>query len=310
MRFRQFLRFFSFHEINPVIGVVLALLLFLGFSEAVFIKLPHPGIAYAGIAFVLLLQMQSPAANGYLLHSVGQRIFFRAKLAEHFIVLLPFGVELLVHGFYREALGLLLVLPAYSWWSFAVPRPRRFALRTPYMRHSFEFLSGFRTYWVIYPLHLLMLVAAVLSANIYVLLVAYFWLLLFLFTFYGRLEDATYIWLYRASAGRFLLRKAWPLLAQYLVSVSLFVVCGAVFFTPELPLLLLCVVAGLLGLLGSMFLKYQFYPSEFVVQVSQMILLGLVVLCLFSPPYLVLLVVLLTYSFFKAKSKLKAILQC
>lgn len=310
MRCRQFLRFFSFNGINPVIGVTLSAIVFLGISEVLFLKMPYAGLFYGVFALLSLVQLQSANSNAFLLQQTSRKVFFKLKVAENMLLAIPFVAELLFHRYYLLSACLFLVIIPYSWFSYSLPKPKRAVLSTPYAKHSFEFQSGFRTYILIYPLHILLLVASVLSINIYVLLAAYFILLFFMSTFYGKVESEEFIWVYRTTAGGFLAKKAFTLFKHYCITFLPSLILGATLFTTQLPVLLLCMITGLLGLVGCIFIKYHFYPSEFVIQLSQMILLGLALFCMLNPVYVLLLIIILLFSFFKAMARLKTILQC
>jgi hypothetical protein len=115
---------------------------------------------------------------------------------------------------------------------------------------------------------------------------------------------------YRSGAGQFLLKKFKALAAGYALSFALFAVVGAIFYPQHIALLLLCLSGGLIALTGSMLIKYHFYPSEFIIQVSQIIFLALVVGGVINPSLMILTLLMLLFSYFKARNKLQTILGC
>jgi hypothetical protein len=61
---------------------------------------------------------------------------------------------------------------------------------------------------------------------------------------------------------------------------------------------------------GCLFIKYHFYPSAIVIQISQMLFFVLTVSCLASPLMLPAVVLFLIFSYFRARRNLKYILKC
>ena len=142
------------------------------------------------------------------------------------------------------------------------------------------------------------------------MLVPFIMLLFILVTAYGMLEDRFMIWVYRKTAKGFLWSKFKSLFIGYNISYALFMIVGLIFFTEQAGMLFMCYAAGLMGLTGCMLIKYHFYPGAIVVQISQFVFLGFVIGCFFNPAMVILCMLLMLFSFFKAISKVKSILLC
>lgn len=310
LRLKQFWRFFRFNQFHPVLGIVLAVAIFAAVSFAWFEKLPYAGRSFAGIAFLSLMELQPVNSNKFLAQQVTRTDYFKAKLAENALLSLPFLVVFILQQEYVPAIVLLSIVIPYSRYNFKIARPKLRALKSPYPAHSLEWHNSFRSFVVVYLLHACLLIPGVISRNFYVYLVPFFLLLFFLNTVYAVVEDKSYIWLYRSSASSFLLKKTKTMAASYFSTVALFLIAGVAFYPSQAGMLAICAVAGFICLLGSLFIKYHFYPVEFVIQISQMVFMGLTLGGLANPSLFLLSILMLIFSYFKARNRLKSILQC
>ena len=299
-----------FNQFNPVAGILLLAGIFTGISLMVFEKITHAGWIYTALAVVSIMELQSRKGNDFLEKHVDNVTFYRCKLAENMLVLLPFIVVLIFKHCFLQAVILAVFVIPYSYYNLKFPRPKLKALHSPFLSYAVEWHNGFRMYAGVYVLHVLLLVPGVISGNFYVYLVPFFLLLFFMNSTYGVVEDRFFIWVYRSGAGQFLLKKFKALAAGYALSFALFAVVGAIFYPQHIALLLLCLSGGLIALTGSMLIKYHFYPSEFIIQVSQIIFLALVVGGVINPSLMILTLLMLLFSYFKARNKLQTILGC
>lgn len=308
LRLKQFWRFFTFNDFNPVIGILLITVVFVIASSAIFIKLPHAEWVYPVLALLSIVQLQAGKSNSFLKEKVARGTFLKIKLAENSVIAAPFIIELLLHKAYIPALSLGLIILPYSYSSFSISRPRLKSLPSPFLPYSFEFNAGFRTYYVVYILYALLLVAGIISHNYYVYMVPFFIMLFFQSSFYGYVEAPYYIWLNRKTPAGFLLAKLKALSVNYVFTVIPFIALGLVFYHQHWVIILFASFMGLIALAGSMLIKYQFYPAELFIQISQMVFLGITVVSLLNPIFLLLVLLVLGYSYIKAIQKLKPLL--
>jgi len=309
IRLRQFWRFFSFNGINPVAGITI-LALFALLSVLLFEKMRYAPALYTLGAFHIIMQLQQAPANKFLRDNTTPAIFFRAKLAEHMLVALPFIMVLLYMQALLYGLGLVVAIVPYSYFSFSLPKLRTMHLPVPYQQYSFEWLFNFRVYQVAYILHILLLATGVAVNNYYICMLGWLILLYAMVTSYGVIEDAIYIWVFRINAANFLGRKMRALVINYTITFLLFSVVCFVLFPGDRMLTFICLLVGILTLMGSLFMKYQFYPSVFIVQLSQMLLFGFAVASIVSPPFIIAIIAFLLFSYIRARKKVKTILQC
>ncbi len=310
LRLKQFIRFFSLNSVNPVIGIAILSLIFLALSATVFQKISYAPWVYAAIAAAALVELQNNKMNAVLKQQVKREVFFKTKLLENIMLMIPFVSFLLVKQSWIQALLLMILVVPYSYYSFGRPKTKMIALPSPYPKHVFEYNSAFRVYVLAYLLHLLLLVAAVISGNFYVLLVPFFIILFFMQTVYGIPEDASYIWLYRCSSASFLKKKIWALTKAYTLTILPFVLTGLVFYSAHFAMIGLCIAVGYISMIGALFIKYHFYPSAFIIQLSQILFFGSCMVGIAVPPVLLVIILFLLFSYYRAYKNIKYILQC
>lgn len=310
LRLKQFLRFYSFSDIHPLLGIPVTLLLFIFLSAMLFVKTPYAGWVYCGLAIYIVTELQPAKHNDYLRQMLPRSMFFKAKLAENLVILLPFFLVMAWYHTWLQLLTAIACIIPYSWFNLKMPKPKLKALRTPYAPYAFEHNMVFRSMFVVYIIYILLLVIGAVVQNFYVFLAPFFIMLFFSTTAYSLPEEPFYIWIYKTGAGNFLFSKLKTLVVNYSITFAPFLLLGALFYTSQLPVVLLCLVVGILALAGCLFIKYHFYPSAIVVQVSQLVFFAFTVACMASPLMLPAVVLFLLFSFLRAKRNLKFILKC
>jgi len=308
LRSKQFWRFYSFNDIHPLIGIPLTALAFGIFSYVLSTHTVYAGWVLAGLGLLSLSQLQSSGANAFLREKTG-KAFVQLKLAENYLISVPFLISLLCLKAWLPALALCLLVAPYSLVNVRISRPQ-VALRSPYLRHAFEFNYGFRVFSGFYILYLLLLVVGVISGNYYVLLLPFFALLFFTCSFFGYVEDPFYIWLYRMSPIQFLLSKAKTISVNYIITFIPFLVTGLVAYHTHYVIILFSFAIGWVAVWGSMLLKYHFYPSALSAQIAQTVLFGICMLSIINPVFIFFVIAFLLFSFYRAQVRLKSILAC
>ncbi len=308
LRLRQFVRFFSFNDVNPLVGIPVLAVLFVFVSLLVFDKLPHAAWVYAGMAALTVAELQQDRTNRYLQSLTDRKTYFRLKLAENLLYYVPFALFLLFRLLFVQFAVCLVFTVVYSAFNVKLARPALKSVRTPYRAYSFEHNYAFRLFFILYLIYIAIMLVAIPAGNVYLFITPYFILLFFVQTAYGLPEEPFYIWVHRMSAGAFLKNKAGQVLRNTFINTLPFLLLGSIFFTGQLVLILICCLFGFVANVGSMLVKYQFYPNDFIVQISQLLLFGFTMACFISPPGIIIVIVFLVYSFFRAKNNLSTYL--
>ena len=228
----------------------------------------------------------------------------KTQSAEALLVAFPFFLILLSSGFFMHTF-LLFGVVILSPFLFMMSQRTSTTLQmppvpTPFKKHPFEFIQGFRTIWPLYLVVLFVIYKAVQVDNFNLGLVSFLIALISMAFFFTKPEPISFVTIYVQNARGFLWQKM-KLAARNMLLLSLpFIILLLGFFPDEILLVTMFMVFGLLFTLTSLLGKYAYFPIE--MNVIQSIALGL---CLMIPP-LVIIVIPVFYK--KALANLKPLL--
>lgn len=312
LRLKQFARFYSFNGMHPLMGIPLTALLFVALSAYIYYRLPatYAAWVYCAVTIGAITELQNAKSNNFLKQLLSRPAFFKVKLPENLLILLPFVVMMCWQQSWLQLLVVVFFTIPYSFYNSKLPRPQLKAINTPYRGYAYEANFGFRTVFFAYVLYALLLVVGCAVQNVYLLLVPFFLLLFFIQTIYTKMEAPMYIWVYRTTAGAFLRKKFNTLAINYGITFAPFLLLGLVFYTAEWEILLLCFVSGLIATTGSMLIKYHFFQGGVLVQIVQFTFFACIMGGLAMPGMLVTALLFIPYSSWRAKANIKNILKC
>lgn len=310
LRLKQFVRFYSFNGMHPLLGIPLTALVHVVLSALLYDKAPYADWIYAAVAMGTVTELQNDKTNNVLRQMLTKQLFFKVKLLENVMILLPFIIIMAYYQSWLPLLSVLLLIIPYSYSSKKLPKPQIRSLATPYKGYAYEGNFAFRAMFVAYIIYVGLLVVGSLVQNPYVLFIPFFILLYCLQAAYGELESPIYIWTYRMSAGKFLRQKLYTLLRNYIITFLPFLLLGVVIYNEEWQMFLFSFCIGLLSIIGSLFIKYHFYPSRIIVQISQVVFFGITIAGIGVPQMLLLSILFIVYAAYKARRNLQTILKC
>lgn len=310
LRLKQLLRFFTFNGLHPLAGIPIAMALFLLVSAGIYYKAPYAEWVYLLVAVLTITESQNAKTNRFLHFEVHPALLFKIKLAENFVVLFPFAAVMIYHGNWLQVIISLPLVAGYSRFNQKLPRLKLKLPRSPYPKYSYEANFGYRSLFAAYPLCLVLLIAAGFSGNVYILLVPFIILLFCVQAAYGEPESIIYIWQYRMSSALFLRQKAYLAVRNYSITFFPFLITGLACYPQQWQIIISCFIAGVLVITGSMIIKYQFLESRLVMQITQVIFFGAVVGGLIIPAILIVAILFMLYSTFRARANLLTILKC
>lgn len=217
------------------------------------------------------------------------------RLLENGLLLSPFVVLLLGEAIWRGslicgagALVLCLVGMSMVWW---VRRPAAGrALRTPFSAEPFEFAVGFRRYWWVFALLLLLLVQGLRVGN-YELGAFVLWFAALMGSHVeSEAEPVFFVWIHSLTAKQFLRRKI-LLGMKHQAFLQLFAFIPLLAFFPErwLPTVVIFVL-GLLYVVLGLLAKYAIFPKPILVGQAIIIAAGMLL------PPLMLIIIPLYYQ--------------
>ena len=285
--------------LHPFVGLLLAPLIFLALSYSFFYKMPDGAWLYAMIGLASLSQLSNVDRTDFLRLCFSRNDFYRVRLVENGIVIVPFVLFLGSKAHWLAAavlvsLALLFAVIRYG-------KRLNFTMPTPFFKHPFEYLVGFRSYW-------LLLAAAYVLAGIAISVqnfnLGLFTLLLLLFcgmSFFSAIEQIHFVWIFSLNAREFLWYKIRAMIWQTLVLCSPILLALTYFFAQYWVLIWVILGFGIVLILLAIVVKYSSFPKS--ISLPQAIIVGLSI----ALPPMLLLVVPIFYR--KALHNLKDILE-
>lgn len=284
--------------LNPWLIYIGAPLLFAGGSIALFSRTTYANWIYVGIAAIALVQLSGSVRLGFLQQVFDQQTYWRIRMLENTLMVMPFMVFLLYRGEAWFILGLLVLavitLPLRLGSKGSTPLP------TPFSNRPFEFAVGFRNSVGLLFIAYVLMIVGISVGNGHLSIATLLLVVLVCSNYYAWSEPSLYVWIYQLTPQAFLwlkVRIAFGHLTVVLLPLVLAVAC----FFPGDWLIVLAIVAMGYGYLALVVLaKYAAFPRG--VSFLQGIIMAV---SLMFPP---LLLVSVPYFFRQAKNNISLIL--
>lgn len=211
------------------------------------------------INFQLLFLLTEKNRNDFLKNTYHRKDFYRIRLLENGILILPSALLLLAQQLWLHAIILIAMAPVFTLLTFqAFGR----SLPTPFAKKPFEYITGFRRSYLLILLLYLLAAIGLFVANANLVLFCVAGIALTCACYYQFPEPVFYLWNSRYTAGRFLLRKYRRGVLQCLLLTLPVLIPYALVF-PLAWFNALIVLVGIFFLLPfAITLKYVAYPRE------------------------------------------------
>lgn len=298
LQFQRFKRLLTEIGINPVLGMILGVVLFVGLSLLLFRQTEFAGYIYAffGLSYVLNLGAKERTNPMQLIFTT--QTFTAIRLLENTMAITPFLVFLALKNEWLILLatGLLSIVSAI----FQFGKNFSFTIKTPFWNYPFEFITGFRSTVFLMIFAYIIAVKALQIGNFNLALFGLAILFLVSLSFYGKPENSYFTWIFSANSRAFLGHK----IKTALICISILTLPMAAMLlicTPDKWLFVISIQAIGYILLTTMILaKYSAYPLE--MNVPQALMFGM---CVWFPPA-ILIVLPLFYT--QSLKRLRSIL--
>ena len=257
--------------VQPMWTYFLILLFFVIASELVFIKLSYASIVYSFIALQPAFFLADKSRNNFIRACFRSNNYRKIRLLENIILTIPFAIFLAVKNL--PAISCLLLITSSIISLINVRQSMSITIPTPFGRRPFEFLTGFRRTFIIYPVAMYILVQAVSSHNINLALALLGLMYCIIYSFYLKSEDTYFVWIYSLTPVNFLRKKIVTAVSQSLVFAlpvsltALYISTGTWYIIP------LILFLANLYLVTIILAKYSNYPDQ--ISIPQAILLGI-----------------------------------
>lgn len=298
LQFKMLNRQLTEWGIEPVIGFAVGFLSFIGISSKLFEETQYAAYIYIALALSFVIKYNDTDRNDFLKLCFSKADYFRVRLIENLIVSIAFILFLLFKEMYLSAIILLI-----SSCLFAIvdlKNKSSFTLPTPFYKHPFEFVVGFRTNFFIYFLAYFLTMMSIIYNNFNLGIFALILALLACLNYYINSEDAYYVWIFSLTPKEFIRYKLRNII-QYSTMLCLpIIIILSFFFYKQIDVILGFQCLGYLFIFTTMLAKYSVFPEKINIK------FGIVfALTLWFP---ILLLLIIPYLYIQTTNKLKEIL--
>ncbi|WP_396189006.1 ABC transporter permease [Flavobacterium sp.] len=284
--------------LNPLLGYLLALTAFVLLSGYIFQKIGLAKYLVILTCLSLQLKLSEKKRSDFLLSIFEDKTKIKIRIFENFILCIPFVSILVYKNFLFEATILFfcsIILALFSFHSnFNLTIP------TPFSKRPFEFSTGFRRTFFIFPVAYALTVIAINVDNLNLGIFAFLLVFLTSLSYYYKPEQEYYVWIFAETPKRFLKSKVFNAIRNASVLVAPIIISLLIFYPNEFELILLFFIIGLLFICTVILAKYSVYSGE--MNIPEGIIIGF---SLYFPP---LLLVIIPFFYSKSINKLKYLL--
>ncbi len=282
----------------PIVGYLLAIILFAGISVFLFYKTEYAAYIYPFFALSSLSLLSETKRNDFLKACFIDKDYWAVRLMENLLMTLPFVLFLGYQQQWLIGLGLLIIGGLMA--RFQINHQLNYTIPTPFYKYPFEFTVGFRTSIAMFLFAYFLTIMSISVGNFN--LGAFALLLIFLTScsFYALPDSQFYVWIFSSTAKAFLLDKI-KIALFYVTLLALPILLSLGYCFPEkIKLLLAFQGVGFIYLCTIVLAKYAAFPRAMNLPETLFI-----VASVFFPPFL-----LFTVPFFtkKATKKLSSVL--
>lgn len=282
----------------PLLGYLFVLIAFVFLSAYIFQKTDFAKYLVILISLSSIFKLSENSRADFLLSTFGDKIKMQIRILENSILCLPFVLLLLYKSCFLEASMLFLSSLLLS--LFTLQSAFHFTIPTPFSKNPFEFSTGFRKSFFLFPIAYALTFMAIKVDNFNLGLFSMLLIFLVAMSYYPTPENEFYVWVHTDSPRSFLKKKMTVALSYVMLLASPILISLLIFYPMEFEKTLLFLLIGVLLLPTIILAKYTAYPTE--INFPEIIKIAL---CLFFPP---LFVVMIPYLYFKAGANLKYIL--
>ncbi|MEL6717656.1 MAG: hypothetical protein AAFP82_02990 [Bacteroidota bacterium] len=260
LQFRRILRKLEAFGIQPVLGIVIALLTFIVLSKLLYYKLIYANWVYVAIACSVLLSLGNQKRNDLLKNIFSIKRFRQVRMLENIAIALPFSLYLIYEEEYRFVLGVLIAALLFAMVTFR--SVLHFTIPTPFWKFPFEFIIGFRKFFLLILLGFFLTFQAIQVENPNLGVFSLGLQFLIALVYYNQAENPYFVWIFKGTNQKFLGRKMVDALVCSSI-ITFLIFSSLIFFFPSYFFVLIGVqLLGYVLLVAIILAKYSAYPSE------------------------------------------------
>lgn len=278
--------------IYPALFYVALVFIFFGLSVYLFEKSNYAEYIYGAIPLSILASLGSKSRNDFLKNINTKANFYKLKIIESSLIVLPFILFLTFKEKYMTGLALLVIANLLS--LIDLESKTRFIIPTPFYRYPFEFTIGFRKTYLIILIAYFINLMGILSGNFFLSVLSLVVILLNCFSFYSKPEPAFFIWIFSTNPEKFIKAKLQIAIVYTLLICLPITASMSIFFLDSIHIIFIVQLIGLLVTLAALLGKYSQYPSE--INIIQGMSIGL---SMIFPPILLIIIPLFYFQSIK-----------
>ena len=266
--------------LHPIAGYFLGVVGFAGLSFYLFHKTELAVYLYLAITLSLILQHGNARRNEFVKSCYSGQEYLQIRALENFLIAAPFLLFLLskqcfwAAGSLALGAGLAVFLNVRQLFYFSLP--------TPFYKHPFEFLVGFRNTSLLVFFAYFLTVMSLMVDNFNLGLFSLMLLFLLSLSYYGNPEGSFFVWMHQRTSKAFLGYKV-KIALRHVSLLSVPVLLTLLIFYSENWMVILAVQGlGYLYLTCMVLAKYANYPQQISLPQGILMAIGFV-----FPPLLI-----------------------
>ena len=284
--------------LHPVLGYLLGFAVFIFLSEYIFYKTEFAKYLVILVCLSFQFRLSEKNRTEFLLSTFGDKTKNKIRILENLIVGFPLISVLLFKGLLFEAGILALCSIVFALISFH--SHFNLSIPTPFSKKPFEFSTGFRKTFFIFPMAYVLTLIAINVDNLNLGIFSFLLILLTTLGYYSNPEQEYYVWVHAETPKMFLKNKVLNASKNATFLSAPILMSLLIFYPTEFALILGIFFLGLLFLWTIILAKYSAYPGEMNLPEGMAIAFSL----LFPP----LLLAIIPFFYLKSITKLKFLL--
>jgi len=282
---------------NPVLGCILGLIVFVLLSEYIFYKTEFAKYLVILVCFSFQFKLSENRRTDFLLSTFGDKSKNKIRVLENLIVCIPFFSTLIYKNLFLEAVILFICSITIALFSFHTIL--NFTIPTPFSKNPFEFSTGFRNTFFIFPLAYGLTIIAINVDNFNLGIFSMLLISITTLSYYSKPEEEYYVWVHADTIKSFLKKKIIIATKNYTLLTIPILTVLLIIYPTNFDLILLFLFIGILFLWTILLAKYSTFPDEIHLSIGLIITFTI----LFPP----LVLVVIPYLYTKSINNLKLI---
>jgi hypothetical protein len=233
---------------------------FLAISVYLFSKTEYAPWVMVAAALGIAAKFGGKERNDFLKSCFPRRDFFLIRLLENVVATLPFIAVLAWQADFPMILPIVAGAVVMAFYPLRVST--NITIPTPFFKQPFEFITGFRTSWLLVLLAWFLTAMGIVHDNFNLGIFALISLFVLAVTFYPNPEEPYYLWIFNTTPGGFLFRKMKAATFHSTILHIPVTVTLILFYPGKTGIVALVILLAWLILMTVILAKYARFPRQ------------------------------------------------